>query len=116
MRAALDCSQARIGAELAGVTDAELETPCTFWEHEAFSVRFRMHRFEAHRRQHGVQLEKTLAETRPGPTEAERLVRLLHVALADVENEAAATPLAYRLRAGTESALIALTAEVGAPG
>ena len=51
-------------------------------------IRFRLHRFEEHLRQHIVQLDKTLAVIRP-PTEAHRLVRNVYNALADIESAAA---------------------------
>ncbi len=82
---ALARSHIRILRGLAGVTDWELDTPSYFWEDEAFPIRFRMHRFEEHLRQHTIQVDKTLAAPGHPPTEAERLVRNLHVALAGVE-------------------------------
>ena len=70
--------------ELADVTDAELEQPAWFWDADK-PIRFRMHRFEEHLRQHTIQLDKTLAVIRP-PTEAHRLVRNIYNALSDVES------------------------------
>jgi hypothetical protein len=64
-------------------------------------IRFRMHRFEGHLRQHTIQLDKTLAVIRP-PTEAHRLVRNIYNALADVET---APELAEDLRAVTASVI-----------
>ena len=78
----------RVLRELADVTDAELEKRATFWEDEPMPIRFRLHRFEEHLRQHIVQLDKTLAVIRP-PTEAHRLVRNVYNALADIESAAA---------------------------
>lgn len=74
----------RVLRELGDVTDAELEKRATFWEDEPMPIRFRLHRFEEHLRQHTIQLDKTLAVIRP-PTEAHRLVRNIYNALADVE-------------------------------
>jgi hypothetical protein len=74
----------RVLRELADVTDAELEKRATFWEDEPMPIRFRLHRFEEHLRQHIIQLDKTLAVIRP-PTESHRLVRNIYNALADVE-------------------------------
>ena len=74
----------RVLRELADVTDAELEQPAWFWDADK-PIRFRMHRFEEHLRQHTIQLDKTLAVVRP-PTEAHRLVRNIYNALADVES------------------------------
>lgn len=82
-------SHVRILRELAAVTDAELETPSFFWEDEPYPVRFRMHRFEEHLRQHTIQVDKTLVAIGHPPTEAERLVRNLHTALAGVESVSA---------------------------
>jgi len=73
----------RVLRELADVTDAELEQPAWFWDADK-PVRFRMHRFEEHLRQHTIQLDKTLAVLSP-PTEAHRLIRNIYNALADVE-------------------------------
>jgi uncharacterized damage-inducible protein DinB len=78
----------RVVSELSDVTDAELEKRATFWEDEPMPIRFRLHRFEEHLRQHTIQLDKTLAVIRP-PTEAHRLVRNVYNALADVESAGA---------------------------
>lgn len=78
----------RVLRELADVTDEELEKRATFWEDEPMPIRFRLHRFEEHLRQHTIQLDKTLAVIRP-PTEAHRLVRNIYNALADVESAGA---------------------------
>ena len=73
--------------ELADVTDSELEKPTWFWD-GPMPIRFRLHRFEEHLRQHTIQLDKTLAVIRP-PTEAHRLLRNVYNALADVESAGA---------------------------
>jgi len=73
---------------LGSVTDAELDTPSYFWESEPYPIRFRMHRFEEHMRQHTIQVDKTLVAIGHPPTEAERLVRNLYNALAGVESVA----------------------------
>ena len=76
--------------ELDDVTDAELELPARFWESEDMPIRFRLHRFEEHLRQHTIQLDKTLASLGRPPTEAHRLIRNVYNALAAVESERAA--------------------------
>jgi hypothetical protein len=78
----------RVLVELADVSDAQLEIRSWFWESEPMPIRFRMHRFEEHLRQHTIQLDKTLAVVRP-PTEAQRLVRNIYDALAVVESASA---------------------------
>ena len=83
---ALFRSHVAILRALGTVTDPELATPSWFWEDKGYPVRFRMHRFEEHLRQHTIQLDKTLAALGHPPTEAERLVRNLHTALAGLES------------------------------
>lgn len=92
--------------ELADITDAEIDLPSQFWEDEHMPIRFRLHRFEEHLRQHTIQLEKTLVGIGRAPTEAHRLVRNVYVALADVESEPAA---AAALRDEVAAALVART-------
>jgi len=72
--------------ELADITDAELELPSWFWD-GPMPIRFRLHRFEEHLRQHTIQVDKTMVGIGRGPTEAHRLVRNIYNALADVETE-----------------------------
>lgn len=86
---ALYRSHVAILGALGSVTDAELDTPSFFWEDKGYSIRFRMHRFEEHLRQHTIQVDKTLGAIGHLPTEAERLVRNLYTALAGVESVAA---------------------------
>ena len=76
---------ARIVREFEGIAEAELELPSYFWETEPLSLRFRLHRFESHMRQHTIQIDKTLALLEHAPTEARRLLRLVYAALAEVE-------------------------------
>ena len=75
----------RVLRELADVGDDELERPALFWD-GAKPVRFRMHRFEEHLRQHTIQVDKTLVALGHPPTEAERLVRNLYNAVAGLES------------------------------
>jgi hypothetical protein len=83
---ALFRSHVTILRALDGVTDTELATPSWFWEDKGYSIRFRMHRFEEHMRQHTIQVDKTLAALGHPPTEAERLVRNIYTALAGLES------------------------------
>ncbi len=72
-------------ANFATITDAELELPSMYWEKEPMSIRFRLHRFESHLRQHTIQVDKTLADIGHRPSEAMRLLRMLFLALAEVQ-------------------------------
>ncbi len=90
IRNAFFTQHVRILRELDDVTDAELELTAEFWEDEHMPIRFRLHRFEEHLRQHTIQLDKTLTGIGHPPTEAHRLVRNVYNALADIEMEAAA--------------------------
>jgi len=74
----------RVLRELGDISDAEIEAEAWFWD-GAMPLRFRLHRFEEHLRQHTVQLDKTLAAIGRAPTEAQRLVRNVYNALAEVE-------------------------------
>jgi hypothetical protein len=69
----------------AGISEEELALPSMYWEGYDLSLRFRLHRFDSHLRQHIVQLEKTLVGIGRSPNEARRLLRMIYAALADVE-------------------------------
>jgi DinB family protein len=88
--------------ELGDITDAEIDLESFFWD-SAMPIRFRLHRFEEHLRQHAIQLDKTLVGIGRSPTEAQRLVRNIYNALADVESESAS---ADDLRAAAAATII----------
>ncbi len=73
----------RILTDFAGITAEELEIPSYFWEDELYTLRFRLHRYESHMRQHTVQIEKTLSLLGQDASEAQRLLRLVFAALAE---------------------------------
>jgi hypothetical protein len=75
----------RVLDELAGISDEELEARSVFWEDTPMTVHFRLHRFDAHLRQHTVQAQKTLDMLGQRPNEARWLLRLIYNALAEVE-------------------------------
>ncbi|MDX1615400.1 MAG: DinB family protein [Candidatus Promineifilaceae bacterium] len=75
----------RVLRELADLTDAELEAPSLYWEGESLPIRWRLHRFDAHLRQHTVQVVKTMDALGLERNEAKRLLRTLYNALAEVE-------------------------------
>jgi hypothetical protein len=75
----------RILTDFSEISDPELETPSRYWEDEAHSLMFRLHRFDAHMRQHTIQIEKTLHAIDHVPSESQRLLRLIYSALAQVE-------------------------------
>lgn len=77
---------ARILSQFCEISDAELELPSYYWEEESYPLRFRLHRFESHTRQHTIQIEKTLAAIGYQPPEPVRLARLIAIALAEVES------------------------------
>jgi uncharacterized damage-inducible protein DinB len=76
---------ARVLREFAGISEEELEAPSTYWEGYEMSLRFRLHRFDSHLRQHTIQVDKTLARIGHPPSEAQRLLRLICAALAEAE-------------------------------
>lgn len=71
--------------EFSSISNQELQAPSLWWEGEEVSLQYRIHRLEAHLRQHTVQAEKTLAMLGHPPNEAKRLLRHLYNALAEVE-------------------------------
>lgn len=75
----------RVLAEVGSIQETELEAPSVFWESRPMPVRFRLHRFDAHLRQHTIQVEKTLEALGASPGEAKRLLRLIYHALAECE-------------------------------
>jgi hypothetical protein len=75
----------RILRELAGTSEAEMQAPSPYWEEDLLTVRYRLHRFDAHVRQHTVQAIKTMDAIGRTPNEAKRLLRLVYNALAEVE-------------------------------
>ncbi|MEZ4520329.1 MAG: DinB family protein [Thermomicrobiales bacterium] len=72
-------------SNLLDLAPADLDAMNVWWEGYEIPVWFRMHRFEAHLREHVIQIDKALGMLGRSPTEAERLARLLHQSLADLE-------------------------------
>jgi hypothetical protein len=75
----------RVLDAFADVADSELEEPAVFWEGTPMPVRFRLHRFESHLRQHTIQMDKALVALGLAPGEARRLLRMIYAGLADVQ-------------------------------
>ncbi|MCB8949383.1 MAG: ankyrin repeat domain-containing protein [Ardenticatenaceae bacterium] len=63
-----------------------------WWEEEEYTLQYRLHRFDAHLRQHLVQIEKTLGWLEQPQTEARRFLRLIFRAVAGVENAVLGSP------------------------
>jgi hypothetical protein len=77
----------KVIAEFQGINEAEIELPSLYWEAEPMTLRFRLHRFDSHLRQHTIQIDKTLVAIGRPLTEAQRLVRLIYAALAESESQ-----------------------------
>lgn len=75
----------RVLRELADIREEELTAPSMYWEGYEMSLRFRLHRFDSHLRQHTVQVDRTLEALGYPPNEAKRLLRLIYGALAEAE-------------------------------
>ena len=71
--------------EFADINEGELTVPSMYWEGYEMSLRFRLHRFDSHLRQHIVQVDKTLEVTGHSPNESKRLLRLIYSALGETE-------------------------------
>lgn len=85
MLAYFEALHERVVRDLAALPDADTLAPSLWWEGEQIPVRFRLHRFDAHLRQHTIQIEKSLVQLGRGPSEAQRLLRLIYAALAEAE-------------------------------
>ncbi len=91
LRAMLDYYEGwhqRVVETFASISNEELCLPSMFWESKPYPVEFRLHRFDAHLRQHTIHAEKVLTKLGHEPTEAKRLLRLIYAALAEVESKA----------------------------
>jgi DinB superfamily len=75
----------RILDTFSDVTDAELDARIWYWENEPMPLRFRLHRFDSHLRQHTIQVQKTLVALQSEKTEVHRLLGLIYAALAELE-------------------------------
>jgi hypothetical protein len=75
----------RVLETFSDVTTAELEARIWYWENEPMSLRFRLHRFDSHLRQHTIQVQKTLVALNSEKTEAHCLLGLIYAALAELK-------------------------------
>lgn len=80
-----DALHGRILLAFQDISEPELNISVVFWEKYPMPLRFRLHRFDSHLRQHTIQVEKTLAAISRHPDETRRLLRLVYAALAEVE-------------------------------
>ncbi len=99
--------------EFASIDAEEVQAPSRYWEGYDLPIQFRLHRFDAHLRQHTIQAEKTLAALGRSPSEAMRLLRLIYAALADAEGAAIGAPdVAAQQRRSTAAAIAARAEEI----
>ncbi|MBI3942225.1 MAG: DinB family protein [Chloroflexi bacterium] len=111
----LDTFHRRIVSEFSDISEEELAAPSTYWEGYPLSLRFRLHRFDSHMRQHTVQAEKALVALGRSPTEARRLLRLIYNALAEAEGATiGAWDAGGEARRQVAAAITARTVEVAA--
>jgi hypothetical protein len=75
----------RIVEDFKGISESELDIPSYYWEGYELPLRFRLHRFESHLRQHTIQVAKTLESIGRPMTEIRQLLRLLYAGLAEGE-------------------------------
>lgn len=103
----------RVLQEFAGIAEDELAVPSMYWEGYELSLRFRLHRFDSHLRQHTVQVDKTLEAIGHPPNEARRLLRLIYAALAEAEGATiGAWEVGADLRREAVEALLSRTEEI----
>lgn len=99
----------------AGISEQELEAPSRYWEEAEMTLRFRLHRFDSHLRQHIVQVDKTLDALAHQRREAWRLLRLIYSALAEAEGATiGAWDSGRELRRAAAAVLTARAAEIRA--
>jgi hypothetical protein len=103
----------RVIDEFASIDAQESQAPSRYWEGYDLPIQFRLHRFDAHLRQHTIQAEKALAALGRPPSEAMRLLRLIYAALADAEGAAiGAADVAAQRRLATAQAILVRAAEI----
>jgi hypothetical protein len=103
---------------LIDVDDDAAMAARSVWARFEIDVRFRLHRWPSHLREHTIQVEKTLAMLGHRPTEVARIVRVIAHAYGRLEAEAVArlgsdvsivTGAVERLRAHTADLVAAAT-------
>lgn len=72
--------------QFAHIPDSYLHGQSLWWEGQEVSLHWRLHRFDAHLRQHTIQAEKARDLLNLPTTEAHRYLRLIYNALAEVES------------------------------
>ncbi len=87
-----DALHTRVLADFADLDSTDLDAPNVWWEGYEVSVRFRLHRFNAHLREHTIQVEKTLHGIGHRQTEPGQLARLFHRALGRFEGSIVGSP------------------------
>lgn len=102
--ARLELERGAVLADLAGLASTDLEAP-TSWAGFEVDVRFRLHRFAAHEREHTVQVAKTLRGAGFVPSEAQRILARAQVTRGQLLAGLVGLPdeLAARPAAGTRS-------------
>jgi hypothetical protein len=108
-----DALHAQVLNTLVPLGEAELRAPVGFW-FEA-EVGFHLYRFDAHLREHTIQIEKLLGAIRPRPTDAQRTMRLIYQALGAAEGAALGAPEVLALRREAIAAGIAARASALVP-
>jgi hypothetical protein len=115
MRSYHEAFHERIVREFAGIGEEELALPSIYWEGYELSLRFRLHRFDSHLRQHTVQIDKTRESIGRSPNEAQRLLRLIYAALAEAEGATIGAPeINTELWQGTAETIATRTDEIAA--
>ena len=100
-------------SEFVDITDTELDGRSLWWEKIPFTLHHRLHRFDAHLRQHTIQVEKTLTAVGHPLNESRQWLRLIYNALAQVEGILLGTPdLGTAVRKDMAQTILARTQEI----
>jgi uncharacterized damage-inducible protein DinB len=81
--ARFDASHAEVAEQFAALQADDLAAPFLWWF--SADVRFQLFRFDAHLREHTIQIAKLLEALAPPPSDALRTLRLTYGALAEAE-------------------------------
>lgn len=77
----------RIWDQFNDMSDEDLLVPSPWWEEKPVTLGWRLHRFDAHLREHTIQIEKSLAALDVPLPEGRRQLRRVYGALADVASK-----------------------------
>jgi hypothetical protein len=107
--ARFDAAHAEAAARFVDLQPSDLAAPFVWWFSD--TVRFQLLRFDAHLREHTIQIAKLLEALLPPPSDALRTLRLIYAALADAEGWLIGAPALGGAQIGATAARINAAAD-----